>query len=106
MRVLCCLLVLAGSAWAKPVSYPNVDASTLRVFAVGTVGVASISNGTFSVQVADPQAGHGTGFAVDSDLVITAEHVIDGARHVVIRLPGDGGFLPARVVWSDKDQDI
>jgi hypothetical protein len=106
MRVFCCVLLLAGSAWAKPVSYANVDASTLRVFAVGTVDVATVSNGTFSVQVADPHAGHGTGFAVDSDLVITAEHVIDGARHVVIRLPGDGGFLPARVVWSDKAEDI
>jgi S1-C subfamily serine protease len=102
-------VLLARPAWAKPganVSYSSIDASTLRVFAVGTVGVTTIEGRGFSVQVAEPQAGHGTGFAVTADLIITANHVIEGARHVVIRLPGEGGFLAARVVYADKEQDV
>ena len=87
---------------ATPVRYGKVDGSTLRVFALGTVGVGAEG----ATPVATPQAGHGTGFAVEPDLIVTAEHVVHGARHVVIRRPGDGGFLPARVVFSDADEDI
>ncbi|HEY5920311.1 MAG TPA: trypsin-like peptidase domain-containing protein [Kofleriaceae bacterium] len=99
----------SGPAWADSatnVSFTSVDASTLRVFAVGTVGVATIQGHGFSVQVAEPQSGHGTGFAVERELILTANHVVDGARHVVVRLPGEGGFLPARVVFADKDADV
>jgi len=95
----------AGNRRAKsagPVRYAKVDGSTLRVFALGTVGVGADG----AAPVATPQAGHGTGFAVEPDLIVTAEHVVHGARHVVIRRPGAGGFLPARVVFSDADEDI
>jgi trypsin-like peptidase len=95
-----------GKSATSPVRYSKIDASTLRVFAVGTVGVAPLEGSDPPVQVATPQAGHGTGFAVESDLVITAQHVVKGARHVVIRLPGKGGYLPARVVYENEDDDI
>jgi serine protease Do len=82
-----------------------VDDATVRVFAIGTVGVEPLDvRGTW-LQIASPVASHGTGFFLDGRLVMTAQHVIDGARHVVVRLPGEGGFLPARVVFADKDAD-
>jgi hypothetical protein len=103
-------LVAADAAWANPdtstVRYSGIDASTLRVFAVGTVGVATVTGHGLPIQVGDLHGGHGTGFAVDPELVITANHVIEGARHVVIRLPGEGGFLPARVVYANRNQDV
>jgi hypothetical protein len=93
-------------ALASPVRYSKIDASTLRVFALGTVGVTTVDGPGAPIRVASPQAGHGTGFAVEADLVITAQHVVNGARHVVVRRPGKGGFVPARVVYSNQDEDI
>lgn len=87
------------------VTYASIDASTVRVFAVGTVGVTTVQHRGLDIELAETQAGHGTGFAVEPDLIITAHHVVEGARHVVVRLPGDGGFL-ARVVYSNKEQDV
>lgn len=111
-----CMLASYSEAWGQAaeadvtpsdaVSYTTIDASTLRVFSLGTVGVETLEGNGFSVQVAAPKAGHGTGFAIDSELIITAEHVVHGGRHVVVRLPGEGGFLPARVVYSDEAEDI
>lgn len=111
------LTSLAPHAWAKgsgdapsiptdTVSYASIDASTLRVFALGTVGVETVQGPGFNVEVAAPHAGHGTGFAVAPELIVTAQHVVAGARHVVVRLPGEGGFLPARVVYSNEEEDI
>jgi S1-C subfamily serine protease len=91
------------------VRYQPVDDSTLRVFAIGTVGVETLrsEDGRETIQVATPQAGHGTGFMVGSDgLVVTARHVVDGARHVVVRLPEEKGFIPARVVLSSEEDDV
>jgi S1-C subfamily serine protease len=91
------------------VSYQDVDASTLRVFAIGNVGTSTlqIQQGTMPLTIATPQSGHGTGFLVGDDgLVLTAQHVIDGASHVAVRLPGQQGFRAARVIVSSKESDI
>ncbi len=91
------------------VNYQAVDRATLRVFAIGTVGLETIvsDDGLESVKVASPKAGHGTGFMVGGDgLLLTAQHVIDGAQHVVVRLPGQAGFTPARVVYQNSSDDI
>ena len=65
------------------VSYQGVDASTVRVFAIGNVGTESIELGDGeTIYVATPAAGHGTGFMVGNDgLLLTAQHVVDKARH-------------------------
>lgn len=91
---------------AQPGIYGKVDASSVRVFAVGTVGTESIEFGRATVEVATPAAGHGTGFVVEGRLVLTAQHVVEGARHLVVRLPGAGGFYGARLLVSNKELDI
>jgi S1-C subfamily serine protease len=88
------------------VSYAGVDSSTVRVFAIGTVGVETFEHGGYQIDIATPQAGHGTGFAVETDLILTAHHVVAGARHVVIRHPGEGGFQAARVVYENEKDDV
>lgn len=78
----------------------------MRVFAVGTVGTEPVEAQGRTVQLASPKAGHGTGFVVDGGLVLTAQHVVEGARHLVVRLPGAGGFSSARLIVGNKDLDI
>ncbi len=89
------------------VVYGDIDEATVRVFSVGNVEVDRIRTNAGSFRVAVPSAGHGTGFATGPEgLIVTAHHVVDAARHIVVRLPGDGGFYPARVLYSDEDIDI
>lgn len=38
--------------------------------------------------------------------MLTAQHVVEGARHLVVRLPGTGGFYSARQIIGNKDLDI
>jgi hypothetical protein len=110
MWVALVVALVAVPAQAGPsrnaVTYAGVDASTVRVFAVGTVGVETLKHEGHRLDMAVPQAGHGTGFAVDRALILTANHVVAGARHVVIRHPGEGGLQAARVVYTNADDDV
>lgn len=48
----------------------------------------------------------GTGFVVRSDgLIVTNDHVVDGATEITVTLP-DGTSLAARVVATDRDHDL
>src|SRR5262245_2302871 len=69
--------------------YGRVDESTVRVFAIGTVGMEELPLHERRVKVAIPRAGHGTGFVAGHGLILTAHHVVEGARQVVVRLPGE-----------------
>src|SRR5690348_9455030 len=99
-------LVLALVLVTAPARAASIDDATVRVFAVGTVSAEQARLHGHHVVVANAVGGHGTGFIVQDGLVMTAQHVIDGALHVVVRLPGKGGFFAARVVYADKDDDI
>gem|GEM_PF-2816214 len=97
----------AGPGDAGQVQYGAVDDSTVRVFAVGSVGVDSFEFDGAKIHFAITNAGHGTGFAVGSGrLVATARHVVEDAIHVVVRRPGDAGFGAARVVYKSNESDI
>ncbi|MCB9601458.1 MAG: serine protease [Sandaracinus sp.] len=89
------------------VRYGAVDAATVRVFAVGDVGTEQVRGRTQMRVVAIPETGHGSGAVVDSrGVVVTAAHVVAGARHIAVRLPGAGGLLAAEVVHQDDLLDF
>ncbi|MBL4634958.1 MAG: trypsin-like peptidase domain-containing protein, partial [Kofleriaceae bacterium] len=89
------------------VQYAAVDAATHRVFAIGSVGLVMVDADGIEVPLALTHSGHGTGFAVGPDgFIVTAGHVADDAVHLVIRLPGEGGFRSAQVAYRDEDQDV
>ncbi|MGE0549201.1 MAG: S1C family serine protease [Kofleriaceae bacterium] len=83
-----------------------IDSSTVRVFSIGTVSTEIVDVRGQRIQIANALSGHGTGFVIGDRLVMTAHHVIENARHVVVRLPGDGGFFAARVVFAEKNNDV
>lgn len=89
------------------VSFGTIDAATVRVFAVRHVAQETV-RGRYRQRVLGlPNAGHGTGVVVDRrGVIVTAKHVVEGARHVAVRLPGGGPVLPTRVVYLDPDLDF
>ena len=99
---------MASNTAARPgVVFGRIDRSAVRVFAVQNVTQETVRGRYRSRVIGIPQAGHGTGVIVDPrGVVVTAKHVVDGARHVAVRLPGDGPVLPARVVHSDPELDF
>lgn len=102
-------VVLGGSSHVSAqnsVEYGAVDAATVRVFAVHDVSAVMVAAQGGRRLVALPQMAHGTGFCIGNGLVFTAEHVVRGARHVVVSLPGDRGFVAARVLGRDVAHDI
>jgi S1-C subfamily serine protease len=48
----------------------------------------------------------GSGWFADSDLVVTAAHVVAGERDTIVQIPGEGGSRPADVVAFDAHNDI
>ena len=89
------------------VAYGSVDSATVRVFAVGDVGTEQVQGRSMMRVVAIPETGHGSGVLVDPrGVVVTAAHVVAGARHLAVRLPGGGGVLPAIVVHQDDLLDF
>jgi S1-C subfamily serine protease len=101
----CAILLLLAVA-STPARAGTVDAATVRVFAIGTTSAEQVELKGERVTIANAIGGHGTGFVVRDGLVMTANHVVLGARHVVVRLPGKGGFFAARVIHAEKDNDV
>lgn len=93
---------------AAGVSFGAVDASTVRIFAVQNVTSEQMRAQRGQRVVAIPNMGHGTGFAVPGgdSLVLTAAHVVQDATYVVVRLPGEGAYFPARVAYRDDARDV
>src|SRR5215211_7746553 len=51
--------------------------------------------------------GTGSGFVVSSDgLIVTNQHVVDGATQVAVKIGTDGEQLPAEIVAVDPSQDL
>ena len=90
------------------VAFGAIDRATVRVFAVSDVGHDTVRGRFHPRVIGIPEAGHGTGVVVDPrGVIVTAKHVVEGARHVAVRLPGDdGAVLPAIVVYQDDTLDF
>lgn len=101
-------LTLGAGAQAQGVEFGAVDAATVRAFAVQNVTTEEGRTARGTRVVAIPNMGHGTGFSVTGGdhLVLTAAHVVENALYVVVRLPGDGAYYPARVAYRDDERDV
>ncbi len=96
----------AGDSQAG-VSFGAIDRATVRVFAVSDVAQLTVRGRYHPRVLGIPEAGHGTGVVVDPrGVIVTAKHVVEGARHVAVRLPGDGPVMPATVVHMDPALDF
>lgn len=88
--------------------YSRIDRATVRVFALGGLEAVHVKGRRGKrYTLAIPLAGHGSGIKVSTDgLVLTAEHVVRGARRVVVKVPGSKRAFPARVIFQSKKHDI
>jgi S1-C subfamily serine protease len=101
------LLAGAGAARAD-VEYSSIDRATVRVISLG--GVKTIRLKTQSGKnhrLAMPEVGHGSGILITNQgLILTAHHVIHGARSVAVRVPGSRKAYPAEIAYNNKDRDF
>ena len=112
-------LLLSATAVAQPpadeptaeaataLAYSAVDRATVRVYAVRNVTTGQGQGSRFMRTIALPEAGHGSGVVVGTDgLVLTAHHVVQGARFVAVRVPGEPFARAAVPVVLDEDNDV
>jgi S1-C subfamily serine protease len=87
--------------------YSDVDRSTVRVFSLRHVDLTRLQGKRLMRDVAEPVAGHGSGFFVgERGLVVTAEHVVRGRSHVAVHAFGESDPRPAKVVYVDAKADL
>ncbi|MEA2253306.1 MAG: putative serine protease PepD [Solirubrobacteraceae bacterium] len=101
---------VASATGAAPAA-PALSARTIyrraspSVFTI-TASSAPQDTAFFGGGGAGGQTATGTGFAVSANgLVVTNEHVVDGAGHVTVEL-SDGRTRPATVVGQDRSTDL
>lgn len=85
------------------VSYKAVDRAVVRVVALSGMDLIETDKGRIAVSA----GGHGSGLRVSREgLILTAQHVIEGAWFVAVQPAGSKRVLPARVVYSNAIQDV
>lgn len=105
--VLSMMVCWGARAAAQPLDYSAIDAATVRVLGLGDVGVVSVERGGAQRVLAAPLAAHGSGVVVDErGLVLTAAHVVEGARVLAVVLPGATDARPAALVFADATLDV
>jgi S1-C subfamily serine protease len=92
---------------ATEVEYADVDRAVVRVIAGAAIDFVTSRVDGREYHFATPASGHGSGFVVSTDgLIVTAAHVVQGARAVAVEVPGMHGARPARVIAIDKARDF
>lgn len=101
------LFLLTLQARAEGLEYSQIDRAVVRVMALGLSDMEQVSHEGRNYRLASPIGGHGSGVVVDaSGLILTAAHVVEGARLVAVVLPQTDQAIPAEVVFADKDRDF
>jgi len=105
----------AGSPGAAPAGSPSASASAgplsvaevYRTLLPSVVSIKTVGGGRSSVHPSAPgSSATGTGVIVNADgTILTAQHVIDGARAVTVTY-ADGTSAAAQVAAADVRQDI
>ncbi len=108
------LVLVAWAPWTGATPTTALGAAggepgtTAPTFPPGQEPVAAVAHALLPsvVQIETPR-GLGSGFVYDADqgLVLTAAHVVEGARSVRVRLD-DGRTVPGTVLGGDVDRDV
>lgn len=107
-----CSLSLVGLFTAPAraeVKYATVDRATVRVLSLGGVEMDVLDPNAKGqrLKVAVAKGGHGSGVKLTGDgIVLTAAHVVEGARFVVVKEPGTDQAYPAKVLYSSAKYDV
>jgi putative serine protease PepD len=93
-----------GAATAVPLVSASGTPATLDVGAV----LAAVEGAVADIQATGPrQSGQGTGIVYSADgLVLTNNHVVEGATTVTVTTPGDRQPRAATIVGTDPNNDV
>lgn len=103
------VVLSASSVGAQTVEYSAIDRATVRVFALDGIDMVTLTARRTGSKhpVATAKAGHGSGLLLEREgLIVTAHHVVDGARFIAVKKPGSDEAMPARVVYSSRLSDV
>jgi hypothetical protein len=108
--VIFCLLVLPVSAQqgAKGKSLlPNFNENAVvKIFSYKGLKLSYSGSLVTYNYYFDPIITHGSGVMIDpSGIILTAKHVIDSARFIAVKIPGNNITYPAEVVQSTDNSD-
>ncbi|HUP86687.1 MAG TPA: trypsin-like peptidase domain-containing protein [Acidimicrobiales bacterium] len=94
----------SASASTKPLVSASGPPAALDVGAV----LAAVEGAVADIQASGPrQSGQGTGIVYSAEgLVLTNNHVVEGATTVTVTTPGDRRARAATVVGTDPDNDV
>lgn len=116
LRLACAVLVFAAAGQASAqdlsgtaaVALRPIDRATVRIVSVRGLGISTgPGRRTRATRVAaDAMTSHGSGVAIEPQLVLTARHVVWGAEAWVVFPPGSTTAVAARPVYVDTDNDV
>lgn len=99
-------VVLLSTLPAHAQQFP-VDKATVRVSCLNGFDVQAGKLAGADVTIAVPQLSRGSGFvAGKKGVIVTARHVVEGAKFVMVSVPGAPRPLPAKVVHGDEKLDV
>lgn len=99
---------LAGAQPEGAVALRPIDRATVRIVSVRGLGISAAPGRRTRTRrvTADPHTSHGSGVAIEPQLVLTARHVVWGAEAWVVFSPGSTTPIAARPVYVDTDNDV
>ena len=87
--------------------------ATLALVALCIVGIFVWQSKAATPPAGEPtvkvvlENGHGSGVYIGNNLILTAAHVVDGAKDGKVKIKTEGGnILPGVVLWTSKERDI
>lgn len=102
------LVLLAALSSSSSAQLPEFDDSAVvKLFSYSNIRTMDIEIDGFSQVFAVPVVGHGSGVLVDPrGVILTAKHVVEGARFVSAYVQGKRFFYPVFSIYEDDSLDF